>query len=675
MPVGILNPSDNARATGTRPVSVPSAAAARRWFSDDLHTVATDDDLNGILAQFRAAADYYSIPDVEGDDLTLQKTIAAAAMALTGNLAALQGLVGSSNTAPYFTGTALMGLYGLSSYSRSLLGLSTLTAWQDQLGISAAASANVIALGALTGGPNQLPYFTGVGTMAQTPFTSAARALLDDADAPAMRTTLGLLSGATADIALYAPLASPAFTGTPTAPTQTAGNNTTRLATTAFVTSALAALPAYQPLDGELTALAGLASAADRLPYFTGAGAAALTTFSAFMRTLLDDADAPAARATLLLGTMAVANTADYVPKAGGAYTGFVTLHADPASALGAATKQYVDVNYMPKIGGTFTGVVSGLTATPGDTTTKFATTAFVQEALATGGGAFQPLDAELTALAGLTSAADQLPYFTGAGAAALAALTPFARTLLDDTSNSVARTTLGLGTAAVKDTGSSGDAVPLLNASTNTWSGSIVANGNITIDRTAAVNPALLILNSQVGEGDAIRMLTAGLFRWIINKEGTLEGGGNAGSNFNITAYDDLGNSIGAALTITRSTRIASFAVSPTAPTPTAGDNTLKLATTAFVAALGATKQPLDAELTALAGLASAADQMPYFTGVGAAALTPLTVFARSLLDDASNTAARTTLGLGTAAVKNTGNNGDAVPLLNAIRNTFLEK
>lgn len=38
----------------------------------------------------------------------------------------------------------------------------------------------------------------------------------------------------------YAPLASPALTGNPTAPTQTAGNNSTRLATTAFVQAAVA---------------------------------------------------------------------------------------------------------------------------------------------------------------------------------------------------------------------------------------------------------------------------------------------------------------------------------------------------------------------------------------------------------------------------------------------------
>ena len=57
-----------------------------------------------------------------------------------------------------------------------------------------------------------------------------------------------------------------------------------------------------------------------------------------------------------------------------------------------------------------------------------------------------QPLDAELTAIAGLTLGADNIPYFTGAGAAAVAILSPFARTVIDDFSAGAMRTTMAAG-------------------------------------------------------------------------------------------------------------------------------------------------------------------------------------------------------------------------------------
>jgi hypothetical protein len=66
-----------------------------------------------------------------------------------------------------------------------------------------------------------------------------------------------------------------------------------------FAGSVTTSLAGKQPLDTDLTAIAALVSAADKVPYATGAGTWALATLTAAARGLIDDPDVATMRATL----------------------------------------------------------------------------------------------------------------------------------------------------------------------------------------------------------------------------------------------------------------------------------------------------------------------------------------------------------------------------------------
>ena len=102
---------------------------------------------------------------------------------------------------------------------------------------------------------------------------------------------------------LKANLASPTFTGTVGGITKAmvglSNVDNTSDAGKPVSTATQTALDGKQPLDSDLTAIAALTSAVDKMPYSTGAAAWAMTTITATARTLLADTSVANMRTTL----------------------------------------------------------------------------------------------------------------------------------------------------------------------------------------------------------------------------------------------------------------------------------------------------------------------------------------------------------------------------------------
>ncbi|MEG1111435.1 MAG: hypothetical protein RSE65_12030 [Hafnia sp.] len=242
--------------------------------------------------------------------------------------------------------------------------------------------ATLTALAGLVGAADKLPYFNGTDTAALADFTAFARTLLARSDADSVLSDLGLVVTNVGKSIISAP-------------------TTTDVLSYLGITTAL---NGKQPLDATLTALAALAGAADKLPYFNGTDTAALADFTAFARTLLARSDADSVLSDL----------------------GLVVTNVGK-SIISAPTTTDV-LSYL--------GITTALNGK-------------------------QPLDATLTALAALAGAADKLPYFNGADTVALTDLTEYARTLLGAPNAADSRSHLGLKSAATKDVGNSAGQIP----------------------------------------------------------------------------------------------------------------------------------------------------------------------------------------------------------------------
>jgi hypothetical protein len=200
-----------------------------------------------------------------------------------------------------------------------------------------------------------------------------------------------------------------------------------------------------------LTTLASVSPATNKLPYFTSTATATVTDFTAFARTLLDDADAATARATL--GVDSAVDTS-------AALSAAIATTQPLDATLTALAGVSATTNKIAYFNGTDAATVTDFTAfgrsvvgaadaAAGRVVLDSPSNADLTAAIATA----QPLNSTLTSLSGVTVPANSLPYISTAGVFASLSFPVFSQTLTTAASAASARTTLGLGTVATEST------------------------------------------------------------------------------------------------------------------------------------------------------------------------------------------------------------------------------
>ncbi|HFP2724790.1 TPA: tail fiber protein, partial [Escherichia coli] len=245
-----------------------------------------------------------------------------------------------------------------------------------------------------------------------------------------------------------APLNSPHLSGTPTVPTASQGTNSTQIANTAFVKAAITALINGAP--GTLDTLKEIAAAINNDPNFSKTINNALALKAPLASPALTGIPTAPTAAQGTNNTQ-IATTA-YVRAAISALVGSSPEALDTLNELAAA------LGNDPNFATTMTNALAGK----------------------------QPLDATLTALAGLATGANKLPYFTGTDTVSQTDLTSVGRDILAKTSTLAVIQYLGL-----REIGTSGEKIPLLSTA-NTWSSQQTFKGKTAFSAAATFSAGI---------------------------------------------------------------------------------------------------------------------------------------------------------------------------------------